>query len=88
MCEVSIGLFEAVGFAKNILIWEALKTRFNYPNLPFNLFFSHDELKLHIGNILNSNPKTSNVNLSDLWALDWQINLSTFIDKIMTDRNE
>lgn len=38
--EVSTGLFEAVGLAEKIFIWDTPKSRFGYPSHPFQMFSS------------------------------------------------
>lgn len=42
--EVSTGLFEAVGIAERIFMWDTPKSRFSYPRHPFQSFSSIPEL--------------------------------------------
>ena len=76
--EVSTGLFEAVGIAKNILIWDTPKSRFGYPNHPFKTFQSADSLIDILGQAdctTHKNPIES----ERIWRKNWKSNFQRFL---------
>lgn len=75
--EVSTGLFEAVGLADRVLIWDTPKSKFYYPNHPFASFKDANDLLEKI--------KDGNTGLIDIqrahsvWADGWQENYKDFL---------
>lgn len=77
--EVSTGLFEAVGVADRILIWDTPKARFYYPEHPFAFFTDAADLTDKI-----NDGKTGILEMQDLdriWAPNWKENYLRFIDE-------
>lgn len=75
--EVSTGLFEAIGLADRVLIWDTPKSKFYYPNHPFAAFTDKDDL---LAKILDG--KTGLVSAEgahSVWADDWEDNYRSFL---------
>lgn len=73
--EVSTGLFEAVGLADRIFMLNTAKSRFCYPEHPFETIANVDEIveRLYA-------PAAGGVIFSDkIWAPDWQRNYLKFL---------
>jgi hypothetical protein len=85
--ELSTGLFEAIGIADNILMWETKKARFMFPDILFDTFDSYDELKIYIDKIFNAHTAKSNVNLPEYWEANWEDNLFQFIEMLISNKN-
>lgn len=85
--ELSTGLFEAIGIADNILMWETEKARFMFPDNLFDTFDSYSELKLYIDKIFNADTGKSNVNLPEYWEANWEDNLYQFVETLVSDEN-
>lgn len=80
--EVSTGLFEAVGLVDRVLIWDTPKSRFYYPDHPFESFVNAEDLlskikQEHVGTIESSH-------VGAIWAADWQENYKNFIAQHLT----
>ncbi len=78
--EVSTGLFEAVGLAEKILLWETPKARFSYPQHPF-VAFTDAEILAEL--ILDSEKGRSEVVEDELWAPDWLGNYRSYLAQVM-----
>lgn len=78
--EVSTGLFEAVGLAEKILLWETPKARFSYPQHPFVAFTDAETLAELI---LDSEKGRSEVVEDELWAPDWLGNYRSYLAQVM-----
>lgn len=77
--ELSTGLFEAVGFAKRILVWETKKSRFCYPTIPFPKFDSIEQLvEILKGAEVDFNDKKE-INLEEIWSNNWKSNFNNFL---------
>ncbi len=76
--EVSTGLFEAVGMVERILIWDTPKSRFGYPQHPFNKFDSVDAL---VEGLIGSEGCVHEVTMrpDEIWAKDWRLNFDQFL---------
>ena len=78
--EVSTGLFEAVGLADRVFLWNTLKARFSYPIHPFASFSDAIDL---IEKIRNSDEGYLNLQSADqVWAPEWRENYLTFLRDI------
>lgn len=78
--EVSTGLFEAVGRANRIFLWETPKAKFCYPSHPFTAFSHVDEL---IDKVNDGKSGTLDATIRDrLWAPDWDKNYLAFLAKV------
>lgn len=81
--EVSTGLYEALGLADRVLIWDTPKSRFFYRTHPFASFIDANDLLEKI--------KDGNTGLLDIqsvhsvWADDWEGNYKNFL-KQYTER--
>lgn len=75
--EVSTGLFEAVGLADKVLIWDTPKSKFYYPNHPFASFADASDLLEKI-----KDGKTGMLDLQSahsVWADGWEDNYKKFL---------
>jgi len=78
--EVSTGLFEAVGLADRVFIWDTPKARFSYPIHPFASFSDARDL---LEKIPKSDAGYVNVQKADqIWAPDWREKYLTFLRDI------
>lgn len=75
--EVSTGLFEAVGLAKKIFIWDTPKARFSYPDHPFQAI-SSAAMMFDLMNNTNNGDLSQSV-VESIWAPDWEIKYKTFL---------
>lgn len=78
--EVSTGLFEAVGLADRVLIWDTPKSKFYYPNHPFKSFINAEDLlsKIKSADI----GALDSMQANDIWAENWQHNYKNFMANI------
>ncbi|WP_287497385.1 hypothetical protein [Pandoraea sp. CB10b_02] len=76
--EVSTVLFEAIGIADAILIWDTPKARFAYPEHPFSTFASPDDLTalLDSGAVDRLQP---DVPSGEIWQDGWEARYAQFI---------
>lgn len=82
--EVSTGLFEAVGLADRVLIWDTPKSRFYYPNHPFATFTNAEDLldKITDGNTGLITDKEAH----SVWKDGWEKNYKNFISNTVKIR--
>jgi hypothetical protein len=75
--EVSTGLFEAVGIADRVFLWDTPKARFAYPVHPFQPFQTATELtKMLLDGELG---KVSAVGSEAIWADNWREHFLCFL---------
>lgn len=75
--EQSSGLFEAIGYAEKIFVWDTTKSRFGFPEHPFHRVDSAPALALAL-----ERPDAGRVAeqaARDIWAPDWRKNYSAFL---------
>lgn len=75
--ELSTGLFEAVGLAEKLFVWDTPKARFGFPTFPFQPFGSAAELTQ-----LLEDDSVGRLPLSQadaIWAPGWQKNYEDFL---------
>lgn len=77
--EVSTGVFEAVGLAERILIWDTPKSRFGYPHHPFQTFSSPTMLL----ELLDCSEvgQLNRTQASAIWAFGWLDNYRAFLSE-------
>jgi hypothetical protein len=75
--EVSTGLFEAVGIADRIMVWDTPKSRFGYPVHPFERFTTVDDLVRLLAK--DEAGRLSAAQLESIWASDWQAHYVAFL---------
>lgn len=75
--ELSTGLFEAVGLANKIFIWNTAKARFSFPNHPFRVFDDAGDL---VRKLLqdDKNELTPEQNRG-IWEPDWRATYQSFL---------
>lgn len=78
--EVSTGLFEALGVAGRVLLWETPKARFSYPQHPFSGFVDAKGFAEALLEPLNSRP---NVVETDIWAAEWADNYRRYLTQAL-----
>lgn len=77
--EVSTGLFEAMGLADRVFMWDTPKARFTLPDHPFERFTDVAGLTT----VLSSpKPQAAQRAAQDIWALDWQDNYDRFVQEV------
>lgn len=69
--EVSTGLFEAVGIAERIFMWDTPKSRFSHPRHPFQSFNSIPEL-LELLQHDDQGRLARGLDTDAIWAGDWR----------------
>jgi hypothetical protein len=78
--EVSTGLFEAVGIADKILVWDTAKARFAFPSHPFHRYRTvSDFIELLIDE--RAGRLESGV-VSAIWAPSWASNYRALLDDV------
>jgi hypothetical protein len=79
VAELSTGLFDAVGLAQRIFVWDTEKSRFGLPEHPFAKFESASQLaeaiRIPDRGILDVSG------IESIWASDWQRRFSTFLNE-------
>lgn len=80
--EVSTGLFEAIGLAEKVLLWETPKARFSYPVHPFTSFTDVETL---VAAILEPMAEHSNVTQELIWASDWRDNYQRYLEHVLQE---
>jgi hypothetical protein len=75
--EVSTGLFEAVGLADRVLIWDTPKSKFYYPMHPFASFVDSNDLLEKIKDGKTGSLDTKGVH--SVWAEGWEENYKNFL---------
>lgn len=77
--EVSTGLFEAVGLAEKVFIWDTAKARFGYPSHPFQRFGNAEELAEMLGS--NDTGAVESFDGNAVWEPDWRTNYENFLQR-------
>lgn len=75
--EVSTGLFEAVGIADRVMVWDTPKARFGYPVHPFERFTTIDTLTRLLSQ--DDAGRLGATELEAIWASDWQAKYAAFL---------
>ena len=75
--EQSSGLFEAIGLADRILIWDTPKSRLAFPQPPFKMIESPSDIDRALGSA--DEGRVSAKQAFDFWAPDWRSNYLRFI---------
>lgn len=78
--EVSTGLFEALGIAGRVLLWETQKARFSYPLHPFCGFADAQGL---IDTLLAPQDLQSSLVETDIWSADWVGNYRGYLAQVL-----
>jgi hypothetical protein len=75
--EVSTGLFEAIGLAQKVFIWDTAKARFAYPSHPFQGFRDATDL---VAMIISDRHGCLDASDTDsVWAPLWRQNYEEFL---------
>lgn len=82
--EVSTGLFEALGVASRVFMWDTEKARFCFPAHPFEVFHSARHLALQL-----SHPESPHgtFDLERIWASGWRERYLNFLQRIRLDED-
>jgi hypothetical protein len=75
--EVSTGIFEAIGLVPRVFIWDTPKSRFVFPDLPFDTVKSADELA---AKLISGEGHSSPVSEDEIWAPNWRANYLSFLE--------
>lgn len=75
--EVSTGLFEAVGLADRVLIWDTTKSKFYYPEHPFASFVDANDLLEKIKD--GKTGLLASQSVHSVWAEGWDANYKNFL---------
>ena len=81
--EVSTGLFEALGLVDQVLLWETERSRFAFPELPFQSFSSIDELESILNATSSVSVNSNTVPASELWEPNWKQNYLRFVEGVV-----
>lgn len=78
--ELSTGLFEAIGLANRIFLWNTPKAKFCYSTHPFAVFSDADDLVVKIldGKSGRIDPSTT----EEFWAPNWKQSYLTFLQSV------
>jgi hypothetical protein len=81
--ELSTGLFEAAGISDMVFLWDTPKSRFAFPELPFQSFSTIEELEAHL-NVLNfSHDSYNSIPADELWKPNWKQNYRRFVEGVL-----
>lgn len=82
--EVSTGLFEAVGLAQRVVMWQTPKALFSFPTHGFETFDNAEEL----GFVLASPSRRALTPeaVEQTWASDWKANYARFLESVLVGR--
>jgi hypothetical protein len=78
--EVSTGLFEAVGIAEKVFVWDTPKARFGFPSHPFHRFQTVPELVDLIAD--EQAGRLAPEALNAIWAADWASSYDGFLARL------
>jgi len=78
--ELSTGLFEAVGIVDKVLLWQTDKSRFAFPEIPFESFSTIDELELILKDKDLVQKESSTIPAGELWEPNWKQNFMRFVE--------
>lgn len=79
--EVTTGTFEALGVVPHVFVRDSGNVRFHYPDNPFAVFTSAEDLCSRIG--LSANGSTTQS--SAMWADDWELRYAEFLRSLGLD---
>jgi hypothetical protein len=79
VAELSTGLFDGVGLARRIFVWDTPKSRFGLPTHPFSSFSDVAELVAAMGAPQEGN--LSSEQLDSIWASGWRKRFVTFLSE-------
>ncbi|MCG9026044.1 hypothetical protein [Laribacter hongkongensis] len=77
VAELSTGLFEGVGLARRIFVWDTPKSRFGLPNHPFARF--SDAAALATALQVPQEGDLAPEQRESIWASDWRTRFSEFL---------
>lgn len=75
--ELSTGLFEAVGIADKLFMWDTAKARFAFPTLPFESFTCAEQLLALLGD--DAAGRLPSEVRDGMWATAWRRNYARFL---------
>ena len=78
--ELSTGLFEAVGLANRIFLWDTPKANFCYPSHPFTVFSDADDLVAKIRD--GESGRVDAVTEEEFWVPNWKDNYLDFLKSV------
>jgi hypothetical protein len=79
--EISTGLFEAFGLVGEVFLWETQKSRFAFPDLPFQSFSTVAEFEVLFARRRDNIAACNNLSREKLWASNWRDNYTQFINR-------
>lgn len=79
--EVSTGLFEAIGLVSKVFIWNTHKSRFAFPEHPFQCFTDVNELTRMI--IDENVGQVSAQQIQSIWAPNWRQHYLNYIKQVV-----
>lgn len=77
--EMSTGLFEAMGLADRVFMWETPKAQFTLPEHPFETFTDVTALTIALS---AAKPQTAQQFAQDICAPHWQDNYNRFVQEV------
>lgn len=78
--ELSTGLFEAAGLVDKVLLWNTERSRFAFPELPFDSFSTEDELQSILCDDFSSRDDSRLIPANELWEPNWEQNYMRFVE--------
>lgn len=80
VCEISTGLFDAIGLTPRIFVWETPKAQFQLPEHPFGRFADARDLVRQLPEPDAGRMTTADVN--EIWAPNWRDNYRAFLASV------
>ncbi len=81
--ELSTGLFEAIGLVEKVVLWETDKSRFAFPEIPFDSFSTLKELESILKSEDSCHKQNSSLVESELWEPNWKQNYLSFVERVV-----
>lgn len=78
--EVSTGLFEALGVAGRVFLWDTEKARFAYPSHPFSKFVDASDF---VSVLHGVGEQRAQIAESEIWAENWEDNYRSYLTHVL-----
>jgi len=80
--EHSTAIFESVGLADRIFVWDTPKSRLNLPHHPFARVHDPNELWYALRGGVEG--KLADEEIRSIWATNWKVNYDSFVSEILS----
>lgn len=78
--ELSTGLFEAIGLVDRVLLWKTEKSKFAFPDIPFESFSTIEELQAILESDEPNSIPSAYPPVGDMWEPNWRSRYIKFVE--------